>query len=298
LLVAWEAWALAARSRGEAAVRGRISSVKNKLKKAGKRLKRYIGLLEEEMEKASSLMVEAEEIKDVQHKAVKEATNIRFSLEEVIGNSAAWLEKAISILQALEKRQMRLDFLLREAQREAAVGSLDRAHELVIEAERLGEDVLEELSHILDKLEEERRALKKLGKRLRDLLELIEHEAGLVARAGVALEEGEAICLARLCRAMGLGVGALIITDERIIFSPRTGDESLEIRREGLEEVSTSRAFLGLRKKLLLTFLRDGERGELILWCNKRDAKDILAELSAQAKGGHEAQAGGLHPGR
>ena len=295
--MAWEAWRLVARSRAEEAIRGRISSVKKELRKAHNRAMRSMRNLEEELEGASFLVRKVGEAIKARHRLVGELKALSASLEEATEVVSRLLQETAMRIQALANKHVRLDMLVDGALREAAVGSLDRAHELVVEVEREKEALLHELSSLSDVLEERRRMLAGLRRRIEDVLEHVGREVELVDKAGVRLREGELVCLARRCRARGAGRGVLLITSERIVFS-RPGDKGLELERAWVRGASTSRAFLGLREKLVIAFSGPGGRGELVLYCNRKDAKDILAELSAGAKGGHEAQVGGLHPGR
>ena len=296
MLVAWEAWALAARERAETGVKSRISSVKKRLKKAYKQLNKHIRYLEDEIRRARSLIEEGGW--SAPHKSIRDMMALRSSLEKHLEEGSELLEDVLDALRALERMWVRLDALLGEARTEALVGSLDRAHELVVEAEGMGDEMFMELSRFSSLLEEKERALASLRIRLEELLRQVECEMGLVDKAGVRLRGGELIHLAWACRAKGLGKGVFIITDERAIFYSPSRGEKLELKRGWVRAVSISRAFLGLRKRLVLLFSGPCGRGELILLCDKKDAKDILAELPGEARGGHEAQAGGLHAGR
>ena len=295
--MAWEAWLLATRSRAEVVVRERISSVKKAVKKARKDIEKHIMKLKEEIEKVSSLIKRSRDVEEAKHKLVEELINVRASLEEAVREGEQALREAIDILNDLEDKQIRLDILMRKAQVEAAVGSLDRAHELIREAEHVRDEALNRLQYIIVALEKRSRALVELAGHLENLLRRAQHELMLVIRAGVELRDEELVHLARTCRAKGLGKGIFIITSKRALFSSFSGVKRLELRREQIEDVRTFRGFLGLRKKLVLTFSGPPGRGELVLWCNREDAKDILAELAERQRSEHEAQAGGLHTG-
>ena len=281
----WEAWLLAARSRAEEAVRGRISSARKSLRRAYGELERRLRRLEEELEKARALLEGEGGPEETKHELAEEVEALRASLAEAIRRGAGLIGEAVNALRAMEEKRMRIEALAEEARREAAVGSLDKAHELAVEVERRKNDMLAELSRLSGALDREAGNVAGLRGRLEELVRRVRRELEMAEEAGIELGGGERLRLARACRARGLGKGILVITNERVVFSPCSGDEVLEARRERVRATGASRWLLRVRRKLVLSFPGPPGRGKLVLYCNRDDEKDILAEL---ARGGEE----------
>ncbi len=271
----------------EDAVKGRTSSIRRSLRKSIERLEELSDQLKSLVREASDLLSRAEEVERHRHKLALSISYFKQHLLEL-------LKQASEELSALDRKRTdtmgklkHIEDLMDKALREAAIGSVDRAHELSLRATEAGGKLLTELELISFEI---RRLLRELGDILKQfgrLVERVESDMRAVAAVGLTLDEDEVVRLAEQCRIRGIGPSTLIITNKRLLLASARGGRRVEAPRNTIRHVEITRRLFGLRRSLLLILEGPGG-GEQVIRCdglNREALEELLEELSPEGRG-------------
>ena len=283
----WEAWRLAARSRVEDAVKGRISSIRRSLRKGIERLEELSNQLKSLVREASDLLSRVGEVERYRHKLAPGIGYFKQYLLELLKQASEELSALDRKRTDIMGRLKHIEDLMNKALREAAAGSVDRAHELSLRAAEAGGKLLAELELISFETRELLWELGRILKQFGPLVKRVESDMRAVAAVGLTLDEDEVVRLVEQCRIGGIGPSTLIITNKRLLLAGARGGRRVEVPRNAIRHIEITKRLFGLRRSLLL--ILEGPGGsEQVIRCdglNREALEEMLEELSPEGQG-------------